>query len=136
MPNMIIKIDVLKKDKKSVLGGTSIDINWKPNENYAGPLINTWSVWDFNSMFNFELFWDEFNGLFDNKSWDVMWLWVRNPDNRRLWKNVFILWNPPTSKHDNSHMKGEGRIYEAKNPSYSGLNLKWRVKCLAGCFIN
>ena len=136
MPDMIISIDVLNRKKSAVIGNTSIHIDWKPTESHSGPLINEWGVWDLNSRVNLEIFWNELSGIFDHKTWNVMWLWERSPNNHFFWKNVVILWDPPTSRHDNSHPKGGGRIYEAKNSFFSGLQIKWKVTCLAGCYIN
>ena len=132
MPDMVIKIDVFNTSG-GAMGSTSIDLNWPPNESTVAPLVKEWGVWDFSSNLNGELFWNVWKGIFDIKSWDVMWLWTYGDTSQ--WRNIFILHKPPTSKRDDSRMSGVGRIYEARNPAYSNSNLKWTVKCLAGCYI-
>lgn len=133
MPDMIIKINVFNSNGSS-MGKTSIWLDWKPQESSAGPLINEWGIWDFNYLSS-ELLWDEYSGIFDIKTWDVMWLWAQD-ESHHHWRHVFILRDPPTSRYDDSHISGVGRVYKASNATYSGMTLKWKVKCLAGCYIS
>lgn len=129
MADMIIKIDLFSIKGKA-MGNTSIGLDWMVHENNAGPNVNEWGIWDFNGMHH-QIVWGEADGLFDNKSWDVMWLWVR--DEHKRWRNVFILWDPPTSRYDSRHKSGGGRTYDAKNPAFGRLPLKWKVEYAECC---
>ena len=131
MPDMVIKLNVFDT-KGGPMGSTSIELDWPPNESQVAPLVKEWSVWDFSSNLNHELFWNQWAGIFDIKTWGVAWLWTYGEASQ--WRNIFILHNPPISRYDDGHMSGFGRIYEAKNPAYSNTNLKWSVQCLAGCY--
>jgi hypothetical protein len=134
MPNMIIKIKAFDLDGGS-RGSMSISLSWEPHESSLGPLVNEWGVWDFNSRLYHDVLWNESKGIFNIKTWDVMWLWIQD-NSHHHWRHVFILRNPPTSRYDDRHLSGSGQIFDARIPTYSRLPLEWKVKCLAGCYIS
>ncbi|MEZ5426211.1 MAG: hypothetical protein R2747_08105 [Pyrinomonadaceae bacterium] len=132
MPDMLFDLNIFNAKKKAV-DRTTINLNGKPDGNYGGALINTWSIRDLNSP---AAGWSwGTNALFDNGSWDVTWLRVK--DHRMaVWHLNYIICNSPTSRHDQSHQTGGGRIHETKNPDSNGSRFDWKVKCLAGCHID
>jgi hypothetical protein len=111
------------------LGTTSVKLSFPP-DGYIGsppyPLITRWTLWDFSVPgLAWDLLWRDVEGVFENKEWGVMWLWVL--DDHSSWQNVFILHDPPRGRFDTSHRSGRGRVFTAKNPAYSDTLLRWTV---------
>jgi hypothetical protein len=123
MIDMVLRLDLSKNGNS--IGTTSISLGWPVDVNNVGPNIYEWDIYDFSNYLMFDLFWRDWKGVFENKDWGVMWLWVL--DDHDQWQNVFILWDPPTSRYDASHRSGGGAIFTAKNPAFTGASIHWTV---------
>ena len=126
---MFVRLDLQRTNGQS-LGQLDFRLTWCADTSYCktsvGPQLNEWQLWNDAIGLKDFVSWSGFypSGPFDLKKWDVMWFWDRESV---TWHNTLILWRPPRDPWDSGRKRGEGRIYDPRNPAGKQLKLVWSL---------
>jgi hypothetical protein len=119
-------------DRKGASVGTAtLCLSWANQpEAVDDPNVNKWFIWNSSTGFDTWLMSWGGMGLFDVKSWGVMWLWDQDSTASTLavrdrQHNNLILHDAPTDRWDNKHLAGRGRVYDPRNAQGKYLAVRW-----------
>lgn len=68
------------------------------------------------------------DGIFETKSWGVMWLWEKVP--RPVHR--IIVHDAPTGEDDFTHLNGRARLFKPAKPSFQDAIVPWKAEKPAG----